>query len=622
MLWSIKKVSKHLSTGKKIIMGMGEVWEILEIEPTSDKKIIKQAYAKAVKKYHPEENPEEFQKIHAAYKQALAFAGGSGTGQMQGFINQLLQEAAIRKSYQENGGENLSAPQTDSGEGARIQEIFQQMKSENDKKLFIFRHKWQWYLRNQNNGRAVREMRAYMQTRWFLDIMEEPEVLSQLARGIDVYCREGSRELKEDIRQIYHVDGSDSRDKKPYFDVLLHVLKADEIRALEREAWKKEQRRQWERRQKIERERREAREKAEKKNRREVRIISGVLILLFLCMFIISLFPEGMLNIKFDSDKKDADTLSTEEMGRVMEREKEDIMSFLKENYPLAEFEQPILVREIDNLEYDDGRLYSVKESDSAINAAVDIVYKDGKTYIGEDFGTQYIRKLAEKQGLDCEMGYSDILWDDGKGRRLVSGYYREDEELLAFMEKFKAFLESREVSGAIKNVEGIFFCLSSCHNPNAFVKGAGGIPEHVFYDMEKLPPAQEMAQDMEQAIREYYVHMEPWQVEGEPDYEKWLEEYEEKVEKLSSKPVTEDGIEVEKLAEQLGVKVLIYQDGTYERITAGDMYRMLQKAGIPVAASEGGGGFEVESKGNTNGYENWKDGVECARVMEEFAED
>ncbi len=612
-------------------MGMGEVWEILEIEPTSDKKIIKRAYAKAVKKYHPEENPEEFQKIHAAYKQALAFAGGSGTGQMSGFINQLLQEAAIRKNYQESGGEkkeekgekeDLSASQTDGGEEARIQEIFHRMKSVNDKKLFIFRHKWQWYLRNQKNGRAVQEMRLYMQTRWFLDIMEEPEVLSQLARGIDMYCREGSRELKEDIRQIYHVDDSDSRNKKPYFDVLFHVLKADEIRALEREAWKKEQRRQWERRQKIEQERREAREKAEKKNRREVRIISGVLILLFLCMFIISLFPEGMLNIKFDSAKKDGDTLSTEENIRMVEREKEDIMSFLKENYPLADFDQPELVKEIDDLEYDDGRLYYVEEQDSGIHASVDIVYKDGKTYLGEDFGTQYIRQLAEKQGLDCEMGYSDILWDDGIGRRLVTGYYSEDEELLAFMEKFKAFLESGEVSGSIKNVEGVFFCLSSCHNPNAFVKGTGGIPEHVFYDMEKLPPAQEMAQDMEQAIREYYVHIEPWQVEQEPDYEKWLGEYEEKVEKLSSKPVTEDGIAVEKLAEKLGVKVLIYQDGTYERITAGDMYRMLQKAGIPVTASEGGEGFEVESKGNTNGYENWKEGVDCARVMEEFAED
>ena len=37
-------------------------WEILGIEPTSDKKTIKRAYAKLLKQYHPEENPEEFKQ--------------------------------------------------------------------------------------------------------------------------------------------------------------------------------------------------------------------------------------------------------------------------------------------------------------------------------------------------------------------------------------------------------------------------------------------------------------------------------------------------------------------------------------------------------------------------------
>lgn len=46
-------------------------WEILEIEPTSDKKTIKRAYAKLLKQYHPEENPEKFKQIQAAYQQCL-----------------------------------------------------------------------------------------------------------------------------------------------------------------------------------------------------------------------------------------------------------------------------------------------------------------------------------------------------------------------------------------------------------------------------------------------------------------------------------------------------------------------------------------------------------------------
>ena len=46
-------------------------WGILGIEPTSDKKTIKRAYAKLLKQYHPEENPEEFKQIQAAYQQCL-----------------------------------------------------------------------------------------------------------------------------------------------------------------------------------------------------------------------------------------------------------------------------------------------------------------------------------------------------------------------------------------------------------------------------------------------------------------------------------------------------------------------------------------------------------------------
>ena len=46
-------------------------WELLGIEPTSDKKTIKRAYAILLKQYHPEENPEKFKQIQAAYQHCL-----------------------------------------------------------------------------------------------------------------------------------------------------------------------------------------------------------------------------------------------------------------------------------------------------------------------------------------------------------------------------------------------------------------------------------------------------------------------------------------------------------------------------------------------------------------------
>ncbi len=43
----------------------------IRIEPTKDKKEIKKLMRDFLKQYHPEENPEEFKQIQAAYQQCL-----------------------------------------------------------------------------------------------------------------------------------------------------------------------------------------------------------------------------------------------------------------------------------------------------------------------------------------------------------------------------------------------------------------------------------------------------------------------------------------------------------------------------------------------------------------------
>ena len=50
------------------------IWSILGIEPTREIADIRKAYARAARKYHPEEQPEEFQRLHTAYEKALEYA--------------------------------------------------------------------------------------------------------------------------------------------------------------------------------------------------------------------------------------------------------------------------------------------------------------------------------------------------------------------------------------------------------------------------------------------------------------------------------------------------------------------------------------------------------------------
>ncbi len=49
-------------------------WTILGITQTSDKKLIKKAYAILLKQYNPETNPDEFMRIRSAYESALAIS--------------------------------------------------------------------------------------------------------------------------------------------------------------------------------------------------------------------------------------------------------------------------------------------------------------------------------------------------------------------------------------------------------------------------------------------------------------------------------------------------------------------------------------------------------------------
>ncbi len=50
---------------------MKEIWELLKIEPTKDKKEIRRAFAAQSRLHHPEEEPEYFEKLNEAYRLAL-----------------------------------------------------------------------------------------------------------------------------------------------------------------------------------------------------------------------------------------------------------------------------------------------------------------------------------------------------------------------------------------------------------------------------------------------------------------------------------------------------------------------------------------------------------------------
>lgn len=64
-------------------------WEILGIPPGSDERAVKRAYAALAKKYNPEEEPEQWEKLHSSYKAALAEIRGEGGKTEQSDANEV-----------------------------------------------------------------------------------------------------------------------------------------------------------------------------------------------------------------------------------------------------------------------------------------------------------------------------------------------------------------------------------------------------------------------------------------------------------------------------------------------------------------------------------------------------
>lgn len=53
---------------------MEHIWTILKLEPTTDERVIKKAYAREVKNCHQEDEPERWMELHKAYQQAMEYA--------------------------------------------------------------------------------------------------------------------------------------------------------------------------------------------------------------------------------------------------------------------------------------------------------------------------------------------------------------------------------------------------------------------------------------------------------------------------------------------------------------------------------------------------------------------
>ncbi len=103
-------------------MNRAEIFAVLQIEPTNNTMEIKKAYAELTKKYHPEEYPDEWQKIHAAYGQALSYAQNDS---QQPLLNEQQWNQVWQPYYTSQENSTTIANMEQSAETDEINEVFE-----------------------------------------------------------------------------------------------------------------------------------------------------------------------------------------------------------------------------------------------------------------------------------------------------------------------------------------------------------------------------------------------------------------------------------------------------------------------------------------------------------------
>lgn len=168
---------------------MSRIWDILQMEATTDKREIKKAYARRAKEIHPEEKPEEFQMLYEAYQRALGYASFSGgKGQQVSFD-------MPRKEPEREPESEKTAEEQDEYEKLGFDLKVAKEEQFRLEKIEYFLSRWKKYsIVWASNGRLLDEDKQYLQSERFRKIMWSPVVLEAIVSGIKKYCL-----WKEDI---------------------------------------------------------------------------------------------------------------------------------------------------------------------------------------------------------------------------------------------------------------------------------------------------------------------------------------------------------------------------------------------------------------------------------------
>ncbi len=567
------------------------IWNILGIEPTTDKKAIRKAYAAKTKEIHPEDAPEEFKRLHEAYQAALGYADyvrqvGQSGGSVTSFYKteESAPEDAERNTAddKEEDVPESTGNRTQDSETVRTDETteepgredlrayFEESQEKHGQQVAAFLNHWKAFQGPYQDQEAMDWWKEYLSSKEFQDIRYQSQVLETLADEIDNKCFYGINEVKMLFWEAYGFRG----DEETAYQGDRQRLYRSLYPAYEKQRQNIQYEQKWARNDKI------------------LRIFIGIVAAALLAVCI-------MIPVTIHRQR---------ENGRRF------LADYMAQRYPAAGFSRPERIDKDSsgNIVY---RMRPAAHPELSVTATVETAYVEGeKAYqVTEDYGQLIFELYAAQYGLEA----GRVTCTEGPVLNYTvteysALFYFDEEELDAFCETAeKMFAEQEE----LQTISEVAVCTEYVLFPEILFQG--GVEYFPFADMQiydfRGRKASEISAMLRDAYMRYMFQYESWNIttaqyrEWGAAYEKICEEWEDDNGEWHEVYDPDTG---EYLC-RLFIPTYEIYDGYYSSngnmpslprttrmITAGNAYYFLQDREADLHVEGDGSGFTVEFYG------------------------
>lgn len=545
-----------------------DIWEILDIDPTTDKKAIKKAYAQRSRVIHPEEKPDEFRILYEAYQAALKYAG-------------LASQRDRAFDETESSLESPFAETTDIFADEQIMEspelisYFIGNQEKQQQYVDIFMQYWEKAESPYRNPEMCVWWKEYLASEDFQQIRRNQQVLHLLAEEINNKFFYGINEWKMLFWDAYGFKEDGEMEYTGDLQKLwrcLYPAYVNHQRILD-ESQRQQKAKKWKR----------------------FFVILPAVVVVALCII-----------ISWSAHNK-------------RENERRYIVQYMTEKYPATEFSDP----EWSSKSSYDTVIYTFSTSahpEITVTAKVEYQYWEGKRayLVTEDYGMQLLEYYADQYGLKCgRVEYRQPQQNYEKRETRSVLVYADIEQADAFCETVvKMFREQNE----LQMLPPVGICAKNVIFPEVLLQGGADVDyfpfsEPQFYELQ-IVEAEELESLIREAYMVYMFHYESWNL-TEEQYRKWGTDYEN----LCTKWDDGNGSWYEMQNPDTGEKLCTLYIPTYDvldggysasglsgpiytqKMTVGNAYYFLLERGADLSVEEDGSGFTVEFYGRNKTF-------------------